>query len=208
MPQDPVQTLADRVAALAPPTGGGRFIVGIAGAPGAGKSTLAHGLVAALGLGRAVLVPMDGFHLSQEELSRLGLADRKGAPDTFDAWGFVNLMRRLRAAEELVYAPEFRREIEQSIGSAIPVPPEVEIVVVEGNYLLLDSRPWALARPLFDLVAYLDVPDETRVARLLDRARAGGRDEAAARDWVFRNDEANAALVAASRGRADMPLSP
>ena len=207
MPPDPVQTLADRVAALAAPGRGRRVIVGIAGAPGAGKSTVAQGLVEVLGPGRAALVPMDGFHLSQEELDRLGLAHRKGAPETFDAWGFVHLMRRLRAAEELVYAPEFRREIEQTIGSAIPVGPEVESVVVEGNYLLLDSRPWSLARPLFDLVAWLEVPAETRIARLLVRARAGGRDEAAARDWVFRNDEANAALVAANRDRADILLS-
>lgn len=208
MPRDLVQTLADRVAALTGPGPGGRVIVGIAGAPGAGKSTLAQGLVAAWGPGRAALVPMDGFHLSPEELDRLGLAHRKGAPETFDAWGFVSLVRRLRAADELVYAPQFRREIEQSIGSAIPVPPEVQIVVVEGNYLLLDSPPWSLARPLFDVVAYLDVPDETRIARLLDRARAGGRDEAAARDWVLRNDEANAVVVAASRDRADILLSP
>jgi pantothenate kinase len=150
---------------------------------------------------------MDGFHLSNEELARLGLADRKGAPETFDAWGFVHLMRRFRAAEELVYAPVFYRSIEQAIASALPVPASVEVVVVEGNYLALPAQPWAQARSLFDLVAYLEVPDEVRVARLLERARTGGRDEAAARDWVYRNDEANARLIAASRDRADVVLA-
>jgi pantothenate kinase len=197
-----VDALADLVAPLLT---GPRVIVGITGPPGAGKSTVAEWLVRRLG-GDAVAVPMDGFHLSNEELGRLGLAHRKGAPETFDAWGFVHLMRRLRAAEELVYAPLFHRTVEQAISSALPVPAGVRLVVVEGNYLLLPTQPWAQARPLFDLVAYLEVPDETRVARLLARARAGGRDEAAARDWVMRNDEANARIIAANRDRADVVL--
>jgi pantothenate kinase len=149
---------------------------------------------------------MDGFHLSNEELARLGLAHRKGAPETFDAWGFVHLMGRLRAADELVYAPTFNRALEESIGSAIPVPPDADLVVVEGNYLLLPDEPWALARPLFDLAVYLQTPDETRIGRLLSRARDGGRTEEAAQDWVYRNDEANARIVAASRDRADNVL--
>jgi pantothenate kinase len=196
------QALADLVAPL---LGSGRVIVGVAGAPGAGKSTLAAALVRRFAQ-RAVRVPMDGFHLSNEELVRLGLADRKGAPATFDAWGFVHLMRRLRAADQLVYAPAFHRELEQAIGSAIPVPPEADLVVVEGNYLLLPDEPWAAARPLFDLAVYLDVPAHVRVPRLLARARER-RDEAAAQDWVYRNDEANARVVAASRDRADVVLS-
>jgi pantothenate kinase len=197
------QTLVDQVLPL---LRGDRVVVGIAGPPGAGKSTLAAALVSGVGSPRAVWVPMDGFHLSNEELARLGLAHRKGAPETFDAWGFVHLLRRLRAAEELVYAPLFDRAIEQSIACALAVPAEVELVVVEGNYLLLPTDPWALARPLFDLTVYLDVPGEIRVPRLLERARRGGRDEAAARDWVYRNDEANARIVAASRDRADLVM--
>jgi pantothenate kinase len=201
-------TMADALAdRLAPLLTGPRVLVGITGPPGAGKSTLAQALVRRLADG-AVSVPMDGFHLSNEELDRLGLADRKGAPETFDAWGFVHLMRRLRAAEELVYAPAFYREIEQAIASALPVPRDTRLVVVEGNYLLLPTRPWALARPLFDLVVYLQVPDDVRVARLLARASEAGRDAAAARDWVLRNDEANARIVAASRDRADLVLAP
>jgi pantothenate kinase len=203
MPADHLRTLVDAVQALRPERS--RVIVGIAGAPGAGKSTLAEAVVTALGPA-SVLVPMDGFHLANEELARLDLADRKGAPETFDGRGFVHLLRRLRAADELVYAPCFRRDLEQAIGSAIPVPAGAEVIVVEGNYLLLPAAPWSGGRELFDLVAYLEVPEETRVTRLLVRAVEGGRDEAEARDWVYRNDEANARLVAASRDRADLVL--
>jgi pantothenate kinase len=187
--------------------GSGRVLVGVAGAPGAGKSTLAAALARRFADRGAMAVPMDGFHLANEELARLGLAHVKGAPETFDGYGFVHLMRRLRDGQELVYAPLFHRRIEQAIASALPVPPTAEVVIVEGNYLLLPEQPWALARPLFDLAVYLDVPAEIRVPRLLDRARAGGRDEAAAQDWVHRNDEANAAVVAATRDRADLVIS-
>jgi pantothenate kinase len=196
-----MNTLADLVAPL---LDGRRVIVGVAGAPAAGKSTVAAGLATQAG---GVVVPLDGFHLSNEELARLGLAHVKGAPETFDAFGFVHLMRRLRAADELVYAPAFYRAIEEAISGAIPVPPETGLVVVEGNYLLLPDEPWSLARPLYDLAVYLDVPAEIRVPRLLDRARAGGRDAAAAQDWVYRNDEANARVIAASRERADVVIA-
>jgi pantothenate kinase len=200
----PLDTLADLVAPL---LDGRRVIVGIAGAPGAGKSTLAVDLVHRLDGAPAVVVPMDGFHLSNEELARLDLAHVKGAPETFDAGGFVHLLRRLREAEELVYAPMFNRALEQAISAAIPVPSDVELVVVEGNYLLLSDHPWSLGRPLFDLAVYLDVPAVVRVPRLLARAAEGGRDAQAAYDWVHRNDEANARLIVSSRDRADVVLS-
>ena len=189
-----------------------RILVGIAGPPAAGKSTLAVSLADALrreyGPDAAVSVPMDGFHLANPELVRLGLADRKGAPETFDAAGFVHLLTRLRAApeDEIVYAPQFNRALNESIGSAIPVPPSVRVVVVEGNYLLLPDPPWAPVRTLLDLVLYVDAPTPTRVQALLRRQRLRGLGPDAAHDWVHRSDEANAALIATTRDRADRVL--
>src|SRR4051812_9561838 len=130
---------------------GGRRILGIAGPPGGGKSTVARAVVAALG-DAARLVPMDGFHLAQAELVRLGRRDRMGAPDTFDAAGYAALLRRLRSGEPVVYAPEFRREIEEPIAGAIAVPREIPLVVTEGNYLLL----WPEIYPLLDETWYVE----------------------------------------------------
>jgi pantothenate kinase len=125
--------------------GGQRRILGLVGAPGAGKSTLAEQILEAFP-GRAVVVPMDGFHLANVELERLGRASRKGAEDTFDSAGYVALLNRLRAQRhgETVYAPAFRREIEEPIAGAIPVSPDVPLVITEGNYLLLEHGHWGL----------------------------------------------------------------
>jgi pantothenate kinase len=183
---------------------GPRHILGIAGPPGAGKSTLATAVVTALGE-TACYLPMDGFHLAAAELRRLGRADRKGAPDTFDAAGFVALLLRLRErGPEVVYAPAFDRALEEPIAGAIPVPPEVPLIVTEGNYLLVDEPPWAAIRGLLDDAWYLDLDPRVRVARLIDRHVRFGRSPAAAERWVLRSDEANAALVARSIGRADL----
>lgn len=183
--------------------GPGRRMLGITGAPAAGKSTLAAKLVAALD-GRAVVVGMDGFHLANSELARLGRADRKGAPDTFDAAGYVALLRRLRAAgPEVVYAPEFRREIEEPIGSAVPVPAEVPLVVTEGNYLLLDTPPWQQVRSLLDEVWFLRPPETERVGRLVARHQAYGRSLAAAKERALGSDQRNAELIEATAARAD-----
>lgn len=184
---------------------GERRLLGITGPPGAGKSTLSAQLADALGAD-AVIVPMDGFHLAHAELERLGRADRKGAPDTFDAAGFVALLHRLRvgpAADEVVYAPAFRREIEEPVAGAIAVAPHVPLVIVEGNYLLATDGAWAGVQPLLDEVWYVAPPDDVRVERLIARHVSFGRSPDAAREWVLRSDEANARYVAATRGRAD-----
>jgi pantothenate kinase len=181
---------------------GQRRILGIAGPPGAGKSTLAAAVVAAL-RGDAVLVAMDGFHLANGELVRLGRRDRKGAPDTFDAAGFTALLRRLRTADEpLVYAPLFDRSFEESIAGSVPVARDVPLVVTEGNYLLLDTGGWAGVRQLLDECWYVDLDDETRIRRLVARHEAFGKSPADALAWATGSDATNAAVVATSRHRA------
>ncbi len=187
---------------------GGRRLLGVAGPPGSGKSTLAAQLVAALGPA-ASLVPMDGYHLAQVELARLDRAGRKGAPDTFDAAGYVSLLRRLRnqAPDEVVYAPAFRREIEEPVAGAIPVLPEVRLVVTEGNYLLLDG-PWAPVRELLDQSWFVAVPEPVRLQWLLARHMAFGRSRDAALAWIAATDAPNARLIEAAHHRADLVVSP
>ena len=183
---------------------GRRRILGITGAPGAGKSTLAAAVAARLGE-RARLVPMDGFHLANAELERLSARARKGAIDTFDAAGYVALLRRLRAADEdVVYAPEFRREIEEPIACALAIPRDVPLVVTEGNYLLVDDGPWAAVRGLLDEAWYVELDDSVRLERLIDRHVAFGKSPPAARAWSLGTDQVNAELVARTRSRADL----
>ena len=170
---------------------GTRKILGIAGPPGGGKSTVARAVVAELG-DQARLVPMDGFHLAQAELVRLGRRDRMGAPDTFDAAGFAALLQRLRSDEPVVYAPEFRREIEEPIAGAIAIPNTTPLVVTEGNYLLLDET-W-----------FVETDEELRVQRLIQRHIQFGKTPEYARAWVLRSDERNAELVAATAATADV----
>jgi pantothenate kinase len=184
--------------------GAGRRILGISGPPGAGKSTVSELVVRELGPDVARLVGMDGFHLAQAELERLGRADRKGAPDTFDASGYVALLRRLKEnADPVVYAPLFRREIEEPIACAVPVPREVPLVVTEGNYLLL----WDDVPGLLDEAWYVAPDDELRVERLIRRHIEFGKAPDFARDWVLRSDERNAALIAPTRARADLVVT-
>ena len=146
----------DLVARARALTEAGRGILGISGAPGAGKSTLAADLAAAVGPS-AVVVPLDGFHLHDAELARLGLSRRKGAPETFDVAGYVALLRRLRSeTDHVVYAPEFDRSREESVAGAIAVRPEHRLVVTEGNYLLLDEPGWSHVRPLLDEALFVE----------------------------------------------------
>jgi pantothenate kinase len=197
-----IEVLISRARRLA--AAGERRLLGITGAPGAGKSTIAARVVEALAEA-AVLVPMDGFHLANAELERLGRRDRKGAIDTFDAGGYVALLRRLRSpAGDTVYAPTFRREIEEPIACAIPVAPEVPLVVTEGNYLLVPGGPWAAVRDLLDEAWYVAPDEETRIAWLIARHVEFGKPPDVARAWSLSTDQRNAELVAATRGRADV----
>jgi pantothenate kinase len=183
-----------------------RTIIGITGPPGAGKSTVAAALARELG-SAAVLVPLDGYHLSNQVLESLGRRDRKGAPDTFDAAGYVALLSRLRGpGADIVYAPSFRREIEEPIGASIAVPPDTPIVITEGNYLLLDAHPWRQIRDLLDAVWYLEIDDEVRMERLIARHTKFGKTPEAARSWAEGSDQRNADIIAASAHRADSLL--
>lgn len=183
--------------------GGERAVLGIAGPPASGKTTLAWRLADALGSSAAV-VGMDGFHLAQVELNRLGRADRKGAPDTFDAYGYVHLIRRLAEGKEMVYAPEFRREIEEPIACAVPVPQSVRLVLTEGNYLLLDTEPWNELRSLLDEVWFLAPDEDDRVERLVTRHRKFGRSLVEAQQRARGSDQRNADLIMPSAQRADL----
>jgi pantothenate kinase len=192
------RTLADRP---------GRTILGITGPPAAGKSTLAERLRQELGA-TAAYVPLDGFHLAHQLLVDNGTVERKGAPDTFDAAGYVALLRRLRdPAEGTVYAPRFVRDIEDSVANAIAVPPDVPLVITEGNYLLLPSGPWAQVAGLLDEVWYIDLAEDTRLRRLIGRHMEFGRDSAEARDRATGSDQRNAVLVEASRDHASLVVS-
>ena len=180
-----------------------RRIIGVTGAPGVGKTTYAVGLVAASEVPAAYL-PMDGFHLADVTLTALGRRDRKGAPDTFDAWGYAALLRRVREERDhVVYAPGFERDLEQPIAGAVAVPPEAELVVTEGNYLLLDAPEWRAVRAQLDEVVFLVTDEDTRIRRLVARHVEFGKSQAEAEAWVARVDEANASLVAATARRAD-----
>ena len=201
----PFGQLLDRARALADRPG--RTVLGITGPPAAGKSTLAERLRAELGAA-AAYVPLDGFHLAHQLLVENGTVERKGAPDTFDAAGYVALLRRLRdPAEGTVYAPRFIRDIEDSIANAIPVPPDVPLVITEGNYLLLRSAPWAQVAGLLDEVWYVDLAEDTRLRRLIGRHMEFGRDRTEARDRATGSDQRNAVLVEASRDHASLVVS-
>jgi pantothenate kinase len=196
-----VGVLVARARALA---SAGRRLLGITGAPGAGKSTLAEELVSALGAS-AVLVPMDGFHLADAELTRLGRHERKGAIDTFDAAGYASLLGRLRGQREpAVYAPLFRRDLEDAIAGSILVADSVPLVVTEGNYLLADTGPWTAVRELLDEVWYVEPVDSDRLDRLTRRHIAFGRDPAEAYSRARGVDQVNADVIAATRSRADL----
>jgi pantothenate kinase len=197
--------LVELAASLAPARGA-RLILGLAGAPGSGKSMLALTLTRLLGP-RAACVPLDGFHLAEVELDRQGLRARKGAPETFDVHGYAALLDRLRSRpEHPVYAPRFDRRLEQPLAGAIAVPHQIDTVVTEGNYLLLDDPAWRAVRDRLDVVWFVCTEHRLRVDRLVARHVEFGKDPDAARAWVTRVDEPNARMVDAGRDRADVCL--
>jgi pantothenate kinase len=211
---DDASMLADRIRALHRP--GSRVLIGIIGAPGAGKSTLSAAVLAQLATGPAplasALVAMDGYHLAQHVLDAAGLAEIKGAPQTFDAAGYVALLERIaggRGADEVIYAPEFRRALEEPIAGAVPVGPDVDVVLTEGNYLLSDEPPWHRVGELLTEAWYLDVPDELRLERLVSRHIAFGRTPEVSLDRATTGtDGRNARYVARTRPRADLLIRP
>jgi pantothenate kinase len=185
-----------------------RAILGIAGSPGAGKSTLVDELLervrAAKGADWVAHVPMDGFHLADAQLDRIGARGRKGAPDTFDALGYAHLLERLRLEiDEPVYVPGFDRTLEQPLAAALVVMPSARLVVTEGNYLLLDDPHWARARRAMDAVWFVASEETMRVERLVARHVQFGKSPYEARAWVATTDQRNADLVAGTVGRAD-----
>ncbi len=206
---DATTALEDLVGAARVLAGGpSRRLLGIVGAPGAGKSVFAAAVVDALA-GAAVLVGMDGFHLAQAELDRLGRAERKGAPDTFDAAGYVALLRRLRdGQDEVVYAPRFDRALEEPVAGAVAVPRSVPLVVTEGNYLLHDGDGFAPVAGLLDACWYVEVDEGLRVERLVARHVAYGRSEVQARGRALGSDQRNADVIVAGRARADRVVRP
>jgi pantothenate kinase len=191
---------------------GSRAILGIAGSPGAGKSTLVDLLVtrirAAEGDDWVAYVPMDGFHLADAQLDRIGARGRKGAPDTFDVAGYAHLLERVkREVDEPVYVPGFDRTLEQPVAAALVVLPSARLVVTEGNYLLLDDPDWARARHAMDAVWFVTSDESKRIARLIARHIEFGKTPDEARAWVETTDQRNAELVAGTVGRADRVIS-
>ena len=199
--------LVERARALAVP--GERHLLGITGAPGVGKSKVARDIVDKLGPDLAVLVPMDGFHLSNHTLIAWGRRSRKGAWDTFDADGYVQLLRRLRnqEEEEIVHAPDFDRDVDESIGSALPIRRGVPLIVTEGNYLLSEVGGWAGVAPLLDESWYLQTDDSTRLMRLTYRHQLHGMSHEEADNWARTTDQNNAVLILQSLPRADLVIT-
>ncbi len=191
----------------APPTRQARTILGITGCPGAGKSTLAVALSARLDpwASWVARVQMDGFHLADAALERLGRRDRKGAIDTFDAYGYLATLRRLRTETgHTVFVPDFERTLEQPMAGAIGIEPAVRLVITEGNYLLDREEPWPEIRAELDQVWYVELDDAARLARLVERHVRFGKPERDACRWVETVDEANARRIEACRETADL----
>ncbi|MGZ5395186.1 MAG: nucleoside/nucleotide kinase family protein [Mycobacterium sp.] len=180
-----------------------RVILGITGSPGAGKTAMASQIASTIV--DAVHVPMDGFHLADVQLRRLGLLDRKGAIDTFDAYGYLALLQRIRRQDnKIVYAPAFDRDIEQPVAGSIGVAPTARLIVTEGNYLLDGDQPWPDVRSTMDEVWFVDLATEERRRRLIARHIEYGRSPEHAQAWVRAVDDPNAERIERVRHKADL----
>ena len=190
MTQITPETLVQRIKTL---SGQDRKLIAIAGAPGSGKSTLAEDLAHKLGPTAAVM-PMDGFHLDNDTLHAMELFHRKGAPETFDADGFVALIKRLRGDDTVPY-PTFDRDADRTVPDGGQINETTRIVLVEGNYLLLNQFPWDSLAGLFDMTVRLVVNHETLAARLITRWIDHGLSPENARDRALGNDMVNVRYV-------------
>ena len=209
-PPDAIAVLAARARGLAAASDR-RVVIAVTGAPGAGKTTLARDVVAALNAGDAASaahLPMDGFHLANATLDRLGLRDRKGAIETFDGWGFVALLERVRReVDHTVYAPAFERHVDEPVAGELAVESTVRVVIAEGNYLLSDDEPWRRIRDLVEESWFCAADDDERMLRLVRRHTEFGRTPDAARAWATDVDGANARRIDPTRAHADLVVS-
>lgn len=182
-----------------------RTIIGVVGKPGAGKSTLSSYLLTKLQKETTVLVPMDGYHLSNAQLASLGRSDRKGAPDTFDSHGYADLLKRIKTnMRDEIYFPIFHREIEESIAAEGVVHPHTSLILTEGNYLLLESDGWSQVAETLTESWFVDVDNDMRMARLVARHIKYGKSPQAAHAWGHGTDQRNAKLVESTRDKADV----
>lgn len=206
-----LKELAERVLSMSDLGAGQRVVLAIAGSPGSGKSTLAEHLVGMLnssGSDIAVYLPMDGFHLSNSTLERGGLKGRKGSIETFDGWGFFALLQRIRQERgHTIYAPSFHRTVDEGVAGDIAVEDHHSVVVIEGNYLLVQEEPWRSIGSLVTEAWFCETPEDERLERLIKRHTLYGRPAEEAELWATQVDGKNAELIEKTKPYSDLVVS-